>query len=85
MTTEPKAKQKESLDAMRNASKHIQTLFTKHDFMNNSMGSVANGLLSIARQCGELTISAYEAGSWKQKSLKKHLEDLAAKLEKDRT
>jgi hypothetical protein len=79
MTATPD-KKTESINALKNANKHLADLFTAMNDKDGTLSSVASELQYIARQCGELRVSVYKANQPQSVILKAHLEELAIKL-----
>lgn len=80
MTDKPLDKKTESINALKNANRHLADLFSDLSNKEAMMSAVASELQYIARQCGELRVHTFKGQSSEVVNLKSHLEALAVKL-----
>lgn len=84
MTDTKVDKKVESINALKNANKHLADLFTDLNKKDGTLASVASELQYIARQCGEVRVQTYKGSTSEVVLLKSHLEALAVKLNEAR-
>jgi len=77
-------KKTESINALKNANKHLADLFGDLSKKDLVLSLTANDLSYIARQCGDILVHVYQGQSRTAVSLKLYLEGLAIKLNEAR-
>jgi hypothetical protein len=73
-------KKTESINALKNANKHLADVFADLNNKDGTMSNVASELQYIARQCGDIKVQTYIGNQHQMVALKGHLEALAIKL-----
>jgi hypothetical protein len=82
---DPKSDKKtESLNALKNANKHLADLFTDLNKKDLTLQTCSADLQRIAAQCGDLRVSAWVGQQQQMLSLKGYLETIAKSLNEAR-
>lgn len=77
-------KKNESINALKNANKHLADLFTDLSRKEGTLAHAASELQYLARQLGEIKVQTYIGNVNTTVYLKAHLEALALKLNEAR-
>lgn len=84
MTDKITDKKTESINALKNANKHLSDLFADVNKKDIAMKSTASDLLLVAKQCGELRIEVWVGNNKQTVFLKTYLEACSKTLEEAR-
>lgn len=85
MPTETKADKKiESINALKNANKHLADLFTDLNKKELTLKTCAADLQRVAAQVGDIHVEIWVGQQRQQGSLKKYLEAIATSLNEAR-
>lgn len=77
-------KKLESINALKNANKHLADLFNDLNKKELTLKTCAADLQRVAAQCGDLSVEAYVGQSRQQVSLKSYLGTIANSLNEAR-
>lgn len=84
MTEQAKTKQQASIEAMKNANKHLTDVFNQMQRMDSALSSVANDLERAASKVGDILILCWKDRQEQPATLRVHLKELAIQLQKAR-
>lgn len=83
--TDPKADKKtESITALKNANQHLSAVFADITKKERTLGTCADDLERVARQCGDLMVSVWVGQKQETISLKTYLVTIAKTLNEAR-
>jgi len=85
MPVETKAdKHAESINALKNANKHLADVFADLNKKDSTMKNCASDLQRVASQCGEIHVEVWTGNQRQQTSLKNYLNTIATNLNEAR-
>lgn len=85
MSTETKCDKKtESINALKNANKHLADLFANLAKKESIMGVTVSDLQRVAAQVGDIQVSVWVTNSYQPVKLKTYLETIAKTLSEAR-
>lgn len=85
MTDKTADKKTESINALKNANKHLADLFSDLAKKDAVMSASVDNLNRIAQQCGDLKVNIWHEGKWQDFSLRGALTSIAARLTEARS
>lgn len=77
-------KKADSINALKNANKHLADLFSELDKKNAILNKTSSDLQHIARQCGDIQVQVYVGNNSSVVSLKTYLTTCAKLLDETR-
>lgn len=83
--TNPTDKKTDSINALKNANKHLDEVFKDLAKKDAVMSTTVDSLNRIAQQCGDLKVNIWHDGKWQDISLRSALISLAARLTEARS
>lgn len=77
-------KKTDSINALKNANKHLADLFTDLNKKESTLKTCAADLQRVASQCGDIHVEVYVGNQRQQASLKNYLNTIATSLNEAR-